>query len=65
MKYVTTKCGNEFAITFDFKGEMIVQFPPKRFHSKVAYLEQKLKKWNKGMNSKVIEKKRLNKIFWY
>ena len=48
-KCVTTKYGKKTFITIDFKGEMVDVFAPKRFDSKAADLDKKLKKIVKAM----------------
>ena len=57
MKLVTTKYRKKIAFIIDSKDEMVDLFAPKRFDSKAADFENKLKILDKGMILKVIERK--------
>ena len=58
IKWVAAKRGKTITIIIDFKGEMVDLYAPKRFVSKADDLEKKLKKLDKGMVLKVIERKK-------
>ena len=62
MKCVTNKFGKKPAITIHFIGEMVDLFAPKRFDCKAADLIKKLKKLEKGIILKAIERKNIDKI---
>jgi len=58
MECLTTRYGKKIAIIIDFKGVMVCIFAPKRFDSKAADIENKLKKLDKGVILKVTEREK-------
>ena len=58
IKWVAAEHGKTITIIIDFKGEMVDLFAPKRFDSKADDLDEKIKKLDKGMVLKVIERKK-------